>query len=287
LVRHWEFMQPRRTIGRLTASSDPEAATWILSGLRAFNHTIGAIVPPVFQAYARVFHPASRHRDGDVAVRWAEVAKDNGREMHPAAEWSSITGSWEFQRHSTQPGIWDTPPSTGRLPRSLAQRLSATLSEHTGNQDHCFFGVWDGWGTGTGMFFFADSATEDVKRRTRDAYDAEVAAWHGLLDGTAAVQIPQRRMHLLDGPLTAIDDFYEPHTGRSGLCLRDPPSLWWPADQRWCVGTDIDLMTTYVGASRTAIDALLADDRLEVLPVSDSQSVTWEADTINPLPAPP
>jgi hypothetical protein len=53
------------------------------------------------------------------------------------------------------------------------------------------------------------------------------------------------------------------------------------------VGTDIDLMTTYVGASRTAIDALLADDRLEVLPVPDSQSVTWEADTVNPLPAPP
>jgi hypothetical protein len=45
-------------------------------------------------------------------------------------------------------------------------------------------------------------------------------------------------------------------------------------------------MTTYVGGSRECIEALLDDDRLEVLPVSVDQGITWEADTVNPLPGP-
>jgi hypothetical protein len=53
------------------------------------------------------------------------------------------------------------------------------------------------------------------------------------------------------------------------------------------VATDIDLMTIYVGGSSEAISALLADERLEALRVPVDQPVTWEADTINPLPPPP
>jgi hypothetical protein len=69
--------------------------------------------------------------------------------------------------------------------------------------------------------------------------------------------------------------------------LSNPPSIWWPEDRAWCVGTDIDLMTTYVGGSQAAIDALLADEQLEASAVSDDQPVTWDADTVNPLPDPP
>jgi hypothetical protein len=53
------------------------------------------------------------------------------------------------------------------------------------------------------------------------------------------------------------------------------------------VGTEIDLMTTYVGGSGACIDAVLAETSLEALAVSVDQDVTWEADTVNPLPAPP
>lgn len=86
-------------------------------------------------------------------------------------------------------------------------------------------------------------------------------------------------MHLLEGPLDAIAELYEDH--------REPPSIWWPADHDWCVATDIDLMTTYIGGTRTTIDALLDDEQIEALAVPDDQSVTWEADRINPLPRPP
>jgi len=34
---------------------------------------------------------------------------------------------------------------------------------------------------------------------------------------------------------------------------------WWSEDHAWCVATDIDLMTTYLGASAACVDAVLAD----------------------------
>jgi hypothetical protein len=64
-------------------------------------------------------------------------------------------------------------------------------------------------------------------------------------------------------------------------------SLWWPDDHAWCVGTDIDLMTTYVGARARCAGRLLAEAALETLPVSAGQRVTWDSDTINPQPPAP
>jgi len=256
--------------------------------LRDFDYTVGFQVPPVFEAYARVFHPAWRSAGEDgVEVRWAEVAEANDRTMHSAAEWGSITGSWEYQYRSIQPGLWDQPPSTGELPREVAQRLAGILAEHANDPSMSFFAVWEGWGIPGPLFFVPQGTPDEARQHARDAFDAEVAAWRGLLDSAASLELPNRPMRLLQGQLRAIEDFYEPHDGPSSLCLRNPPSLWWPADRSWCVSTDIDLMTTYVGGSKRAIEALLTDGQLEVLPVADDQSITWDADTINPLPDPP
>jgi hypothetical protein len=79
--------------------------------------------------------------------------------------------------------------------------------------------------------------------------------------------------------LAAIADFYA-LDGR-------PPSLWRPEDRAWCVGTDVDLITAYVGASDACVAALLAEQQLEVLAVAVEQLITWDADTLNPLPADP
>ncbi|WP_139277699.1 hypothetical protein [Rhodococcus marinonascens] len=62
------------------------------------------------------------------------------------------------------------------------------------------------------------------------------------------------------------------------------PNMWWPADRAWCVATDIDLMSTYVGASTEASIAVAAEATLEVVGASKDQRVTWDSDTTNPLP---
>jgi hypothetical protein len=64
----------------LSAVSDTEAADWVVAGVRDFDGTVGSVVPAVFDAYARVFHPASRSAGaGEAEVRWAEVAAANTR----------------------------------------------------------------------------------------------------------------------------------------------------------------------------------------------------------------
>jgi hypothetical protein len=39
--------------------------------------------------------------------------------------------------------------------------------------------------------------------------------------------------------------------------------IWWPDDHAWCVATEIDLMSTYIGCSRDCADELLARPELE------------------------
>ena len=59
------------------------------------------------------------------------------------------------------------------------------------------------------------------------------------------------------------------------------PNLWWPADHAWCVATDVDMMTTYVGGSAETVAAVLADTGLEAHPVTADDAVTWDSDTVN------
>jgi hypothetical protein len=188
----------------------------------------------------------------------------------------TLTGSWQIDG---QPDVWDGPPCLGELPKPLARRLAEALATYTERSGRCFFGFWEGWGVPSVMFFFTVDTPEDERRRVREATDAEIAAWRNLRDRAPKFALPDRKLHLIEGPLASVACFYEER--------RNPPGLWWPEDRAWCVATDIDLMSTYVGGSREAIDALVSDDQIEALAVPVGQSVTWEADTINPLPNPP
>jgi hypothetical protein len=239
--------------GSLTTAADAGAADWVVADIAEFNHEVGSIVPGTFPAYARIFHPALRHGKGASEVRWAEIAAANGRVMHPAAEWGSITGSWEYQYRDSQSDVWDDPPDTGSLPSAQAERLAKVLAEYTKTPERCWFGVWEGVG---------DLAEE----------------WWA----APRFELPARGMLLLTGPIQAASRSLadEPWVSRSA-------GLWWPDDRAWCVGTDIDLMTTYVGASAECVERLVADPSLEALPVPVDQRVTWDSDTVNPLPPAP
>jgi hypothetical protein len=238
----------------LTVAADASPAAWVMAGVRDFAYDVGSIVPATLEAYARVFHPAARNGGGGaVGVRWAEVARANGRVMHPAAEWGSITGSWDYQYGGSQPGIWDYPPSTGRLPAEVTERLVAMLGRHTSTPQRCWFAVWEGFG--------------GLASRWRSA---------------PRFELPHRGMLLLTGPVEAAAATLDadPWTHQSA-------SLWWPDDRAWCVGTDVDLMTTYVGASARCVEDLQNAPDLEILAVSADQRVTWDSDTVNPLPSAP
>ena len=232
---------------------------WIAEALHPFGQDVGSLVPPVFEAYARVFHPAVRYPDdedwlppGEVSdepdedVTWAEVAAFNGRTAHPAMEWASITGSWEFRGNDDQPGVWNDAPAEGHLPTGVAARLAAVLGRHTTTPADCWFAVWSGFG------FVGDRET--------------------------TLDLPRREYVLSRGP-----------AGHAAANLAEEPSeqsanLWWPDDRAWFVATDVDLMTTYVGGASACIADLVAADGLEVAAVPVHQRVDWTADSLNPLP---
>jgi hypothetical protein len=165
-------------------------------------------------------------------------------------EWTGITGSWQFFHGDSQPGLWDVEPHVGSLPVAHAGRLANVLAQHTLTPEQCWFAVWEGYGALL------------VSRKAK----------------VPKIKLPQRDMFLLSGALTAVTTSLDPSP------LGQLANLWWPEDRAWCVASEIDLMTTYVGGTVSCIGDLLTDDVLEAMPVSVDQRVTWDSDEVNPLP---
>lgn len=59
------------------------------------------------------------------------------------------------------------------------------------------------------------------------------------------------------------------------------PNIWWPSDRQWCVATEVDLDSTYVGGPAALIDSLLASPSLEALRANDNDSITISSDDVN------
>ena len=74
------------------------------------------------------------------------------------------------------------------------------------------------------------------------------------------------------------------HFGIAPLQARTVRSFPWRA---WLVATEVDLDSTYVGGAAAAIDALVADPAIEVVPARISDGISAATDTINPAPARP
>jgi hypothetical protein len=117
-----------------------------------------------------------------------------------------------------------------------AQLALHRLSDFTESAADCFFLVWEGY--------------SDV------SFPPQVAE-------TSMVVLPHRRYALFQGPLISIDKFAEElGSGRSIA----PPAFVWPADHRWCFTSDVDPHWAGIGANAAAIDALVSDAFLDIVP---------------------
>ncbi|GAA1655195.1 hypothetical protein [Actinoplanes couchii] len=176
------------------------------------------------------------------------------RLLHPAEDltWATVAATNGRHAHPLMqwPGITgpdDEEPSEGTLPAVQAARLLAVLQRHTTSAG-CHYAAWEGSG--------ALAVPEK---------------------GTARLDMPGRSMLLLHGPLadaaTVSTDFAP---------FQNSPNLWWPDDRAWCVATDIDLMSTYIGASAACIAEILAAPGLETWPARPDDPITYAGDTLNP-----
>ncbi len=225
-------------------SDDVSAGTWIAQRLHAFGSDVGAVVPPVFDAYCRVLHPAWRVEDRQSSkVRWATLVRSADR---------TLRGTTQFEELVLPQGV--EPPSVGRLEADELSALLEVLADSTDTVGDCWFGIWAGFGWIQG----GDAIAELNPDRTADRVG--VRTFSGLKATQAKLQIPGRDLLLYRGPVWAAAAFVEPP-------VLQTPNLWWPQDRAWCVASDIDLDSTYVGGAHELVDELLRDARLESLPV--------------------
>lgn len=239
------------SIGRsVEPCGDNAAPTWIAPRLMSFGSGVDAIVLPVFEAYARILHPA-RAEDGS-PVGWAEVAAWSGGTVHALAQWVPMAHG-RGAPQSAPPFL--APPSNRDFPLATVAALCDVLGRNTTTPDDCYFGLWEGYG------------------------------WipNGAVPG-ARLEVPNRSYLLFRGPLSRVGKigyWVGPHF------YRQTPELLWPADRSWFVAGDTDLDLTYLGGSTELIRELLADERLEAWPVSALDPIDAGSDSVNRQWPPP
>ncbi len=241
------------------------------------------MIPPGFEAYARVFHPAGKGQgEHQVPVKWSEIAQANGKVAHAEMQFEFIVPKECFDRakncRAVQEGLWDSQPSDGELDPDIARDLATVLAAHAGTPGACFFAYWEGWGDPVPLMPPPRGLLDRIRqRRTASAYSSgEVFAGtpREHKGDTAHFHIPGRGFYLFEGTLDEVTTGWD---GTGG----ELPSMWWSKDQSWCVATEIDFDSTYVGGSRACIDDLFSHDSLEALEASINNRIGRPSDTIN------
>lgn len=241
----------------LTLLLDPAPGRWVEEALGSrFGH-VEALVPRGYEAYARLFHPAMTH--GDRPVRWSTVAEWSGRTYYSLMSFEGISVPKLGYGSIKQPWAYEPPEDVIGLEDIVA--LSCFLSNYTGTPGEYYFAVWDGYGSfGTGSSALLTTSGGILLLPPADVERAKRIKGVG------------REYLLYSGP-ASFHDFDFP-----GL---DGPNIWWPEDRSWCVSTDIDLDSTYIGGSEECIEHLLRHPSLEVLRTTSDAPVYMAADTIN------
>jgi hypothetical protein len=239
---------------------------------------VGEVIPTGFDAYARIFHPA---REGDAMERrrWSELAERNGRVVHPEMQLEHIVGALDI---NSVPGL--ESPLEGNLPGEQLEALVEVLRTFTATPSVCWFAVWDGYGFYGGGVSLSWSPDEDpaVVRAPKRAELERARRAAAQLDAVRKLAI---HPSLKGGAMRSYFVFRGSIDAASALEFNgwnQAPNLWWPDDRAWCVATEIDGYSTYIGGSARCVEAILADQRLEALPSSTDLRFDLWSDRVNP-----
>lgn len=235
-------------------SADIDEADWVRARLAPSDDgTIASVIPQGFAAYARVLHPLRPAPEG--VVRWAEVAAWSGRELRPDSEFHSIAFPID---NRDDPPPWNAArPLQGTLDLDDAAALIGALRQHTSTPDRCWFCLWTGYGWGGSAVAVLRRAGEPATKRP-----APVDPIPSQIRTGQRVEMPGREYFLYVGPIT------------DALAFRNKgqtPNLFWPDDRAWCVASELDTTSTFVGGSQSLIDQVIGSDDIEALPVNPSQ----------------
>jgi hypothetical protein len=151
---------------------------------------------------------------------------------------------------------------------SLAAQAGRDLTDPAAAADFALGGVSSAQArTGTATLSVISALVEHLRPATTTPEECYFALWEGYSIFPPALvpklELPNRAYYIYIGPLEAALSSFDPFpfSQRSA-------NLWWPADQAWCVATEVDFAWTYVGGPRSCIDAILSDARLDAVETS-------------------
>lgn len=258
----------------LQITDGASAGAWIEPRLGGEFGAVTHHVPKGYEAYARVFHPASD--SGGNPVRWAEVAERLSSAAHREMQWYALVGCSDPDDFSDSKWV-GLDPLLGEMDPPTLDALCKILAAHTSDVANCLLGlcVIEGW---------EESFTADELRQP-------------------FLKLPHGGDHIvLTGPLAAVDQivydaselgvslgFVVAHAGDgpppepdpSDFIWRTSPNLIWPADWAWFVASEVDFYSTLVGGSAELIKAIVESSDLEAWQMEPTDSLAYDADKIN------
>lgn len=234
----WRAISPEKSrfSPEVEVVQHPDEAAWLRPRLLPSGHGLGtrtgSVVPTGFDSYVSVFHPPTiGGREGRREARWSDVAERTGSRTHPGMQWDAIAHTGDDD------GLIDVGnPWPGSLTQAQSRSLAEILRRYTSTPEQCWFAVWEGW---------ADLPETNAIR----------------------VRHPSRKFILLSGELDAVTRPLWAPPQRGEAYNYQSPNLWWPEDQAWVVGTELDFRWTYVASSAACIDDIVGDQRLEAYEV--------------------
>jgi hypothetical protein len=258
-----------------------DRADWIRDRLAGFGKGVFSLVPAGFPAYVRLFHPAYEEPGAPNGrqLRWAEVADRAGTTMHALAQFAPLRAvPWSHVN-------WDlTFPRDGSLEPDALGALCEVLGRHTTTPERCWFCLWEAYG------WLHDEPPDGgrVVWRTNVPPPSPPPPpppppppMPDIFRKGSRLQLPGRDYLVFPGTIdTAVELAHA--ADRTWRGEPQSPNLFWPDDHAWCVATDQDLHSTYIGCSEGAATDLLDDPRLETWPVNASDPISWDSDPINP-----
>jgi hypothetical protein len=232
---------------------DLSLSLWLQEALKDWptgSFRVRDLVPPVFEAYARILRRPRRPDDiRDPTGTWAERARERNVDLGPETRWEDLAPSRDHR--------WSL--HEGTVSEEEVATLVGLFGQDAGD---CWFAVWSGFagpGTSTAYLLAGGSLRQRVAGamiRARERTTAARARMRARRRPTFALLGGGRSYVLLGGSIheaIRIHREFQLH----------PPTLWWPENRAWFVHTEIDASSTFVAGSGALIGRLVGEQILE------------------------
>ncbi len=227
-------------------------AQWVIRGCYGPLWTLHRTVPSGFESYVRICQPGwywqavNRTKEEAMAVddyeelkratpvRWCDIAKENGHEVHRTMKWGTIAPPWVDSR-SGQGGF--SPPHEGELTLEILDAVFDTLVLHSGEDQECICMFWEGFG--------------NIEWRYAARIEGIGQPGHYLMSASLGSVRDQWRLvlkHALD---------------TSGLT----PQAVWPTTENWCFAVPFEMYCSCFGGPQEMALQIQNSSRLETYEV--------------------